>query len=337
MRVIGGKYKGKRLTAPKGDKIRPTSDRVKESIFNIIADKIEAATVIDAFAGSGSLGIEALSRGASKAYFIDKDFNAIQLLEKNLAGIDGEHKIVRASAFTAFSALAGKDVKADLIFLDPPYHNGFYANAIKDIAKSNLLAENGLVVMEKPTKDCNDYSFGRLRLARQKAYGDTTICFYSYVQRVAVTGTFDPITLGHISLIEYALQLSPKVYIALLKNENKQEFFDETFRMELIKKVISKYGDRVQADKYGGLAIDYCKQNNVQLIIRGIRNEQDRQYEQAMADWNKEHSGIETLFVSAKDNLISSSVVRQRLADGLPIEGLVPREIIDLIVDKAQS
>jgi len=337
MRVIGGKYKGRKLATPKNDKIRPTSDRVKESIFNIIADKIASSIVIDAYSGSGALGIEALSRGASKVYFIDKDFKAIELIKKNLEGIEGERKIIKATTATAFSALAGDGVKADLIFLDPPYYAGVYANTIRDIAKSNLLASGGLVIVEQSAQKCNNYSFEGLRLTRQKKYGDTVICFYSYVQAVAVTGTFDPITCGHISLIEYALRLSPKVYIALLKNENKKEFFGTDFRLELIKKAVSCYGGRVRADKYDGLAIDYCKENNVQLIVRGIRNEQDRQYEQAMADWNREHGGIETLFVPAQDSFISSSAVRQRLAEGLPLQGFVPAEIANLLIEKMHS
>lgn len=337
MRIIGGRYKGKKLLSPKNDKTRPTSDRVKEAIFNIIFDKVEDAVVIDAFSGSGALGIEALSRGAKKVYFIDKDYLAAELIKRNLEDLEGDRKIIRAEAKTAFRSLAGEGVKADLIFLDPPYSAGLYEGAVKDIADNNLLDTDGLVILEKASTDEKDYSYKNLRQYRQKKYGNTLICLLSYVKRAAVTGTFDPITLGHIRLIEQALLISPNVNVALLKNENKKEFFDSEFRLELIKKAIAPYGERVKADKYDGLAIDYCKQNNVQLLIRGIRNEADAQYEQAMADWNKAHGGIDTLFVQAEDKQLSSSEVRKRLTEGLSVKGMVPDLIIDMLEDKIKT
>jgi 16S rRNA (guanine(966)-N(2))-methyltransferase RsmD len=159
MRIIGGRYKGKKLLSPKNDKTRPTSDRVKEAIFNIIFDKVEDAVVIDAFSGSGALGIEALSRGAKKVYFIDKDYLAAELIKRNLEDLEGDRKIIRAEAKTAFRSLAGEGVKADLIFLDPPYSAGLYEGAVKDIADNNLLDTDGLVILEKASTDKKDYSY----------------------------------------------------------------------------------------------------------------------------------------------------------------------------------
>lgn len=328
MRIVGGEYKGKRLASLKGNKIRPTSDRTKEAIFNIISEKIANSVVIDAFSGSGALGIEALSRGAKEVVFIDKDAQSVELIKKNLSGIEGNVRVMHSSAKQALVKLAQAGLKADLIFVDPPYKLDLYESTIRSIVEGKLLAPSGMLILEKASTDTNDYSYKGLRQYRQKKYGDSMVCFYKFVEKVAITGTFDPFTLGHMRLVEEALAISPKVNIVLLKNDKKQEWLSSAFRLELIKKAVARFGDSVAVDKFDGLTIDYCRENDVQLIIRGVRNKQDAEYEQLMADWNFQHGKVSTMFVQAEDVHISSSIVRQNLANGLPIRGFVPEEII---------
>ena len=123
MRVIAGSAKGRRLFAPKGTETRPTSDRVKESLFNILGERVIGGAVLDLYAGSGALGIEALSRGAARAVFVDAEKAAIETIRRNVegAGFSDRATIRRASAKTALRDLTADGERFDLIFLDPPY------------------------------------------------------------------------------------------------------------------------------------------------------------------------------------------------------------------------
>ena len=144
MRVISGKYKGKLLKGFDINGTRPTMDRVKEGMFALIQDRIKDSIVLDLFAGSGSLGIEALSNGASKVCLVDNNNIAINTIKENTKNMEGI--IIVKSDFENF--LTGTDLKFDLIFLDPPYKSEYIEKAIDLIVKNNLLNENGLIICE---------------------------------------------------------------------------------------------------------------------------------------------------------------------------------------------
>jgi 16S rRNA (guanine966-N2)-methyltransferase len=147
MRVIAGLHKGRRLTAPTWDGLRPTGDRLKETLFNVLGDRLRGAHVIDGFAGSGAIGIEALSRGAAEVTFIDQDRRATELVARNLAhcGISSGYVIIRGSFAAALRQLApGR--RADLILLDPPYAMDDLNDILR--AAADRLAPGGLVVLE---------------------------------------------------------------------------------------------------------------------------------------------------------------------------------------------
>lgn len=154
MRVISGKFKGKKLFSPIGQDVRPTTDRIKETVFNIICSKRSfiGAYVLDLFSGSGALGIEALSRGAKKAVFVDKSRDSFELTKKNLAhvGIDTEAEIYNTDYQIALKKLEGK--KFDIIFLDPPYFGKTEQNIFDLIQKYDLLTINGIIFLEHSTK-----------------------------------------------------------------------------------------------------------------------------------------------------------------------------------------
>ncbi|NCB28964.1 MAG: 16S rRNA (guanine(966)-N(2))-methyltransferase RsmD [Clostridia bacterium] len=153
MRVISGTARGKQLLPVPGVKTRPTTDRVKESIFNIIQMRCRGARVLDLFAGTGQLGIEALSRGATHADFVDMDKSARAIIEKNLRGTRVEDRAkVYGGDFTAFLAQA-KPHSYDIIFLDPPYGGRLLQNALHAIERFDILSADGIIICESAVED----------------------------------------------------------------------------------------------------------------------------------------------------------------------------------------
>jgi len=147
MRVISGIARGHRLKPPEGMDIRPTSDRVKESIFNIIQNYIIDGTVVDLFAGTGNLGIESLSRGAQKAYFVDQSRKSVEIIKYNLekTRLISLAEIISADVSSGIKRIALKNIQADVIFMDPPYGKGLINKTINLIETNNLLKPSGLL------------------------------------------------------------------------------------------------------------------------------------------------------------------------------------------------
>lgn len=147
MRVISGSRRGTVLFSPDTEKTRPTTDRVKENIYNLIQFNIAGSVVLDLFSGSGAMGIEALSRGAAECVFVDSDKNAINIIKKNIdkTGFNDKSQIFRMP-FDEY--LLKSDKKFDLIFLDPPYHKGLTDEALKLIVRYNLFSDKVLFVLE---------------------------------------------------------------------------------------------------------------------------------------------------------------------------------------------
>lgn len=180
MRVISGIAKGRKLYTPKGRDIRPTSDMVKEAMFNIIGHSAHGARVLDLFAGTGNLGIEALSRGAKEAYFVDSDIKSIELVKKNLevTGLKEKAVVIRADTDRAVKRFIRDGQKFDLIFLDPPYRISVsFLDAILFMMSSDVLSLEGLLVLEHSAKVEPRHIKG-LTIETTRTYGDTTITFY---------------------------------------------------------------------------------------------------------------------------------------------------------------
>ena len=170
MRVISGKYKGKNLIGFDINGTRPTMDRVKESLFGIIQNKLNNSIILDLFAGSGSLGIEALSNGASSGYFVDNNIKLIDILKKNTSDIEGV-QIIKKDYIDALKYFFDNGIKFDIIFLDPPYSMNLINNSIKLIEEYNLLNDNGIIVCEYE-KEVFDYNY---KLIKEKKYGSKNI------------------------------------------------------------------------------------------------------------------------------------------------------------------
>lgn len=180
MRVITGQAKGRKLKAPKGMNTRPTSDRTKESLFNIIGDRLLDKTILDLYAGTGAIGIEALSRGADSAVFVEKDPRVVKIIRENLAltGLTGQAEIICQDVDLAVSVLASQNRTFDMIFLDPPYLRNMLQNSIEKLDQYGIITPGGLVIAESSKLDLLLDRYGSLLLLRRQRYGDTILSFY---------------------------------------------------------------------------------------------------------------------------------------------------------------
>jgi len=177
MRIIAGDYKGRRINAVKGDNTRPTTDKIKENVFNIMGQFFTGGHVLDLFAGSGNLGIEALSRGMDHAVFIDINLNAIRVIKENIASLQLQRRteVYRNDAFKALNILAKKGAKFDLIFLDPPYGEISIAELLTGIMEKDLLNDDGIIMCEYGEGMSVSYEMSSLKEVRREVYGTIEI------------------------------------------------------------------------------------------------------------------------------------------------------------------
>lgn len=180
MRIISGKARGHALKAPKGLNTRPTTDRVKESIFNIIQSRLNESVVIDLFSGSGNLGIESLSRNANKAYFVDNNINSINSINENLkkTSLIDSSVVYQMDVIAAIEKIANQNIKADIIFLDPPYSKNLVTPILEKIFCSEILHLDGIIIVEHRKTDEVPSNINGLQKYRTKKYGDIAVSFY---------------------------------------------------------------------------------------------------------------------------------------------------------------
>lgn len=181
MRVISGKAKGHKLKAPKGDRVRPTEDRIKESLFNILGHIKSDALVLDAFGGTGSIGIEFLSRGADKAYFIDRHYASISIIKENLnhTKLIDSAKIIKSDIFIALDRLGKNKVKFDYIYLDPPFNDYELLNkTVKYIDKDDILDIDGILIVEHEKNLILDDLMYGFKKIDHRDYGSKIIDIY---------------------------------------------------------------------------------------------------------------------------------------------------------------
>ncbi len=184
MRVVAGNYKGRRLKAVNGLKTRPTTDKVKESMFNIIGPYFDGGRVLDVFAGSGALAIEAVSRGAGHAVLIDRSFQAIKTIQQNISITKEEQRftVIKGNSFKVLRMLAqSDDQQFDLVFFDPPYRQQKIIEMIHSLLDLNLLAKKAEVICETDQNAHLPTNLTGFELKKQIDYGITELTYYKYV------------------------------------------------------------------------------------------------------------------------------------------------------------
>ena len=180
MRVIAGIYKGRRLKALEGSSVRPTSDRMRETLFNILAPRIEDARFLDLCAGSGAVGIEALSRGAAHVTFVESSRKVASVISENLrhCGITRDFHFVVRDVLSALKYIAYENQQFDIIYFDPPYDSELYSPVLWQIARNNVLTEDGIVIVEHRRQLLLAPNYDDLRPYREIPQSDSCLTFY---------------------------------------------------------------------------------------------------------------------------------------------------------------
>jgi 16S rRNA (guanine966-N2)-methyltransferase len=182
MRVIAGKYRSRVLKGPGSLRLRPTSDRLRETLFNVLGPSIEDSLFIDLFAGTGAVGIEAISRGARETIFVESNPKAARLIRENINTLEIQQtaELLEASALRGLERMATRHLLADFIFLDPPYEKtGEYLETLEFLDASHLIAPRGIVIVEHYWKSALPEFLTRLECTRQLEQGDAILSFYT--------------------------------------------------------------------------------------------------------------------------------------------------------------
>jgi len=335
MRIIAGDARGTRLASvPPG--VRPTSDRVRESLFNVLGQYFDGGEVLDLYAGTGALGMEALSRGMERAVFVERDGKAVATIRENLrrTGLGGRAEVVRGDVRRVLDRWDRRARPFNLIFLDPPYRIAA-AEVEGVLARLNaLLAPGGRVVIES-----GGLPRQVLRGAKgdTRRYGKTVITILERTERtmnVAVCpGSFDPVTAGHLDIIRRASGIFDHVVVAVGGNLRKTPRLPAEERARLIEKVTEDL-DNVSVEVMDGLLVDFAREQNARVIVKGLRAVSDFESEFEQAQLNRTlYPELETVFImaAAEHSFLSSSAVREIAGLGGDVRGLVPDGILEAV------
>lgn len=182
MRIGSGKYRGRVIKPPKGADIRITRDEVKAALFNILGQRVNGAKILELYAGSGNLGIEALSRGASKVIFVDNNIKCIEAVQSNLKALGindlDDMELLDMDAIESLELMEKRGEKFDLIIMDPPYYRELAKNSLIKASACDIIKHLSLVIVEHFKKDILPQECGKLVLVKQRNYGDTVLSFY---------------------------------------------------------------------------------------------------------------------------------------------------------------
>ena len=181
MRIVGGDLRGRRLLAPKGRGVRPTLEVVREAVFDTLGPRVAGAAVLDLFAGSGAMGLEALSRGASHVTWCDASDRAVAAIRENASRLSiaaGRFSILQMPSQLAIRRLEGEGARFDAVFVDPPYDAALYEETMLGLSIARVVVEGGTVVVEHSRRFGVSACYGDLSLARDRRYGETCVAYY---------------------------------------------------------------------------------------------------------------------------------------------------------------
>jgi len=182
VRIISGEAKGKKLYSPKGRGVRPTADRIKEAIFDILGPEWREIRALDLFSGTGSLGLEALSRGAERVVFVERSRPALNALNKNisLCGFGARARVMATSVSRALALIGKRGESFGIIFADPPYGKGWVEKTIEEVLRNRVLSRDGMIVIEHTPRESPPAEQSGLIALRQETYGETSISFLGF-------------------------------------------------------------------------------------------------------------------------------------------------------------
>ncbi len=335
MRIIAGSARGIRL-GPVPDGVRPTSDRVREAIFNSLGQFFDGGEVLDLYAGTGALGMEALSRGCERAVFVEKNGRAARTVVENLerAGFGERGEVVRGDVGEVVERLVEGGRVFRLIFADPPYRiSPRESGSILERLEA-LLTPSGRLVVEGSQPPA--YSTERLKGASRR-YGGTVVTFLERIQptmKIAICpGSFDPVTAGHVDIIRRAAAIYDHVVVAVGANLKKRPRLSAEERARLIEKVMSDL-ENVSVEVMEGLLVNFAREQGARVVVKGLRAGSDFESEFQQAQLNRRlYPEFETVFImaAAEHSFLSSSAVREIANYGGSVRGLVPEEILEIV------
>jgi 16S rRNA (guanine966-N2)-methyltransferase len=183
MQIIAGKHKGRKLATLPGNDMRPTSGKVREAIFGILSGLVDDAVVLDLFAGTGAFGLEAISRGAAKAVFVESDRRSIEIIRKNIAacGEDDRATVIRADIQSNLNLLPASGVSFDIVFMDPPYNRDAIRPAIENLVKTRTLAKGATLIIEHDKKEEIPADIAGMEIRDRRKYGKTIVTFMEWM------------------------------------------------------------------------------------------------------------------------------------------------------------
>jgi pantetheine-phosphate adenylyltransferase len=360
MRVIAGSAKGRPLVAGRGMAVRPTADKVKGALFNIVASRfeLESAQLLDLFAGSGALGIEALSRGAAAVTFVEQAATAARVLRENVqrCGFSDRARVLQLPVQRALAQLAGSGTRFDGVFADPPYGHGLVARTLTDLATHAVTKPGAWVVMEHHVDEAPPTTCGNLHLTRARRYGKTGLALFVAdegmpavedtdrpIVRAVYPGSFDPFTNGHLDVVRRALHIFDRVVVAVASTGSDPHkdgaLFSAEDRVEMIREALADPSGRATADTFSGLLVDYCDRIEARVIIRGLRAVSDFEYEFQMAMMNRHlKPHIETFFMAAgaRHFYTASRLVKQVASLGGDVHELLPESVYQRLLSKVR-
>jgi pantetheine-phosphate adenylyltransferase len=315
---------------------------------------LDSVRALDLYAGSGALGIEALSRGAAFAVFVDRSPASLAALRRNLDDLDlrGRSRVLRDDALRALRRLARRGERFDLVLADPPYASEEAERVLSELAASELLVPGGALVLECRRRHSLPTPEG-LVAVDERHYGDTAVVRFE--RRPAVSGprpqpkrkdrsrprmtstrpehrialfpaSFDPVTNGHLDIARRARRLFDEVVLAVAVNLDKSGFFPIAERIQTLEAVLAGEPG-LRATSFHGLTVDYAREIGARVIIRGVRAMSDFEYEFEMALMNKHlYPEVETLFMmpSQEYMYVSSSRLRELSRFGRDVSEFVP-------------
>lgn len=346
IRVIAGSAKGTTLHGAKGRNLRPVLDRVKESMFGVLADRIEGARVLDLFAGVGSLGIEALSRGAEHVVFVEQHRATARAIEDNLRRTHlAEGATVRVAKLPR--GIAAVKGRFGLIFVDPPFRidTRLLGGLFRLILDRGLLEDDGLVVYRHSPHE--GYEPGEeWSLVQHRDYGDSIVSLFragdlrrheeTSLNTAICPGTFDPVTYGHLDVIMRVSEHFEKVVVAVAANPTKCPLFTIEERMAMLNESLADV-DNVEVIAFDSLLIDVAHQYESCCIVKGLRAMSDFEFEFQMVQFNRQmDEAVETFFVMASPEYtyLSSSGLKEVASYGGSVQGLVPESVEDRLFEK---